>query len=212
MTKPNHKTYSRYSAEALNLLFTERAFEDQRGYYEQKTRRNSRAAKQITTLRAFFAFFAGLASASATLLFALKASGTCSADPAIAGSATAWCPVLNGLLVALPIFSIVFPVLGAAFHTLTDLYQWDRLTTVYETALENLTSAGAKAPPPRIANTIYERYVQIYALNTLAVMRDEAGQWGQLVKAPEETAAFLAGAQERIAGAETPPPPPDAAG
>jgi hypothetical protein len=207
MTKSNHKSYARYNAEALNLLFSERAFEDQEEYYAQRTRRNNLAAKQVTSLRATLAFFAGLSSAAATLLFTFKESSGCPRFVEIQlGKVTPdpGCAVLNALLVALPIFCIVFPALGAAFHTLSDLFQWERLGTVYGTAMANLKSAGAKAPLPRMSNSAYDRLLEIYALNTLAVMRDEATQWGQLIKAPEATTSFIAGAEERAA-----PPPPE---
>jgi hypothetical protein len=203
MTKPNHKSYARYTAEALNLLFTERAYEDQAEYYEQRTRRNKLSVKQVTALRATLAFFAGLSSASATLLFTFKVRSGCPTFAAIDLAKVvpgAECSVLSAVLIALPIFCIVFPALGAAFHTLSDLYQWERLGTVYETAMANLKSAGAKAPLPSMSNTAYDKLLEIYALNTLAAMRDEATQWGQLIKAPDATTTFIAGRIKTVRG------------
>lgn len=106
-------------------------------------------------------------------------------------SSLAGCGGWSGVLVILLITSVVAPALGGAFSTLADLYQWDRLINVYESALENIEVADAKSPVDQMDMEHYRASLQAYSLGTLSVMRDETAQWGQIIKTPDQLDAFI---------------------
>jgi hypothetical protein len=119
------------------------------------------------------------------------------------------------------VVAVVAPALGAAFTTLADLYQWDRLITVYDVALENLEVADAQSPLPAMDDLVFRAALRAYTEGTLSVMRDETAQWGQLIKTPASLEAFIVqeaaraeaasqSAAQRVEtslGGRTPPPP-----
>lgn len=95
-------------------------------------------------------------------------------------------------IIVLLLLAVVAPALGAAFNTLADLYQWDRLVAIYDSALENLEVADAQSPLDDMKDDlIYRAALQAYAQGTLSVMRDETAQWGQLIKTPTELQRFV---------------------
>lgn len=218
--------------EALYEVFKEAALEDQRRYYRRAVSRNRNAAAQVNRLRALFALLTGLASALAGLIVAsaggdvaqcgiagLSAIAAETTAPA-AQAAVLDCSAINNVVPLLLVVAVVAPALGAAFTTLADLYQWDRLITVYDVALENLEVADAQSPLPAMDDLVYRAALRAYTEGTLSVMRDETAQWGQLIKTPESLEHFIAqetakaqAASESAArraegsrGASTPPP------
>jgi hypothetical protein len=172
---------TRKQAEALYLLFNEFALEDQRRYYRAAITKARSAAKQVNILRATFALLTGLASAMAGLLVATNVTN----------------PAAQTLTVFLVVIAIVAPVIGSAFGTLGDLYQWDRLVTVYDGALKNIEVADALSPDPEESDVRYLAALQAFAEGTLSVMRDESAQWGQLIRPPRQIQEFLAEAEKR---------------
>ncbi len=212
----------RKHTEALYALFKDAALEDQRRYYQRAVKRNRNAASQVNRLRALFALLTGLASALAGLIVAQSAAmgGIEACNPtvlrAIAAGAPAVeiqttltpeeeaaiqsgqgapipdCTAINTVVPLLLVVAVVAPALGAAFTTLADLYQWDRLITVYDVALENLEVADAQSPVPSMDDLVYRAALRAYTEGTLSVMRDETAQWGQLIKTPESLDAFVA--------------------
>lgn len=173
---------NRKQAEALYQLFTEFALEDQRRYYRATIAKCRAAAQQVNTLRATFALLTGLASALAGLLVATSANS----------------PAAQTLTIALVIVAVIAPVIGGAFGTLADLYQWDRLVTVYEGALANIEVADALSPDAEEPDDHYNAALQAYAEGTLSIMRDESAQWGQLIRPPRQIQEFLEAAEKRV--------------
>lgn len=196
----------RKQMEALYEMFKESALEDQRRYYRRTVKRNRQAAAQVNRLRALFALLTGLASALAGLIIASAggdvaqcgiaglsaiAAETTAAAPS-AQAAALDCTTINNVVPLLLVVAVVAPALGAAFTTLADLYQWDRLITVYDVALENLEVADAQSPLPAMDDLVYRAALRAYTEGTLSVMRDETAQWGQLIKTPESLEQFIA--------------------
>src|SRR5262245_39135251 len=173
----------RKQMEALYDLFKDAALEDQRRYYKRTVNRHRKAAAQVNRLRALFALLTGLSSALAGLIVAYGVAGgaleSCNAsalstiasgapvveatqtpeeEAAIAsgtGTPQPSCAALNTLVPLLLVIAVVAPALGAAFTTLADLYQWDRLITVYDVALENLEVADAQSPVSSMDDLVY---------------------------------------------------------
>ncbi len=101
------------------------------------------------------------------------------------------CTAVNTVVPILLVIAVVAPALGAAFTTLADLYQWDRLVTVYDVALENLEVADAQSPLPAMDDLVFRAALRAYTEGTLSVMRDETAQWGQLIKTPASLEQFI---------------------
>jgi hypothetical protein len=215
--------------ESLYELFSEAALEDQRRYYQRTVVRSRQSAAQVNRLRALFALLTGLASALAGLIVAYAVSSntleTCKAialgtiaapaiveqvtpspqeEEAIAsgvGTPQPDCAAINVVVPLLLVVAVVAPALGAAFTTLADLYQWDRLITVYDVALENLEVADAQSPLSAMDDVVYRAALRAYTEGTLSVMRDETAQWGQLIKTPETLEQFIAQEEARAEAA-----------
>jgi|GEM_PF-498633 len=120
---------------------------------------------------------------------------------AAARSAGLNCGVLRLILGIALVVTVVAPALGGAFTTLADLYQWDRLTTIYESALENIEVADSRSPNPNIPLQDLIRYrasMRAFAEGTLSVMRDETAQWGQSIRTPEQIDKFIRDEQQRL--------------
>ncbi len=184
---------TRQQAETLYQLFDKYALNDQRDYYRSTVEKCRKSAAQVNTYRAIFSLLTGLTSALAGLIVQSglqNNAGVCTVDPNT-------CNAAQTLVFILIIISVIAPVIGGAFSTLADLYQWDRLTTVYSAALESLEVADALSPDPELPDADYIAYLQAYANGTLSVMRDESAQWGQLIRTPEQNERFLAQARER---------------
>jgi hypothetical protein len=97
----------------------------------------------------------------------------------------------SGILIGLLIVAVVAPAMGGAFSTLSDLYQWDRLINVYDSALENLEVADAASPLEEMEPEVYGQSLRAYVAGTLSVMRDETAQWGQLIRTPSQLQQFM---------------------
>ncbi|MGQ9888464.1 MAG: hypothetical protein ACUVSX_08250 [Aggregatilineales bacterium] len=209
--------------EALYEVFKVAALDDQRRYYRFRVDRCRKAARQVNFLRALFSLLTGLASALAGLLIATAAGDSlvsqCALDRLgpIAASAAAGanvelaaaaanvaaatadldCTLINVVVPLLLVVAVVAPALGAAFTTLADLFQWDRQTQIYDTALENLEVADAHSPVPAMNNVEYQAALNAFAEGTLTVMRDETTQWGQLIRTPESLQKYIDAAVRR---------------
>jgi len=180
---------TRQQAEALYKLFNKYALDDQRNYYRNTVDKYRKSAGQVNVYRAVSSLLTGLASALAGLLVQSDTSAACAANAAACSN--------QGLVFILIIISVVAPVIGGAFSTLADLYQWDRLTTVYSAALESLEVADSLSPDDDLEDADYLAFLRDYATGTLTVMRDESAQWGQLIRTPEATERFVKQEQER---------------
>lgn len=93
------------------------------------------------------------------------------------------------------VMAVVAPALGGAFTTLADLYQWDRLTGIYEVAEENLEVADSQSPLPEMDRDLYIASVRALVEGTLDVMSDETAQWGQSIRTPRQIEEFIAQVQ-----------------
>jgi len=181
--------FNRKDLEARYALFQNFALEDQRNYYNSTLAKLRAAAGQVNRYRAFFAFMTGLASALAGFLVqsAFVSGGHCTG-----ASPSPDCGTLGNLVGFFIILSVVMPALGAFFNTLADLYQWDRTTTIYESAVENIEFADAQSPITEMDDPVYRASVNVYTEGTLLVMSDETSQWGQSIRTPPQTAEFIA--------------------
>jgi hypothetical protein len=205
------------------------AFNDQHRYYEHRIQRNRTAGREVNRIRAFFAFLTGMSSALAGLIIT-SIQQPCASASGLCNTAQSLAP----LLPLLPLISVIAPALGAGFTTLADLFQWDRTLALYKTALDNLEVADALSPvpDPTMTNERFLADMRSYAAGTLKVMRDESGQWGDLITTPRQLQNFVnnamaasAASQSTIASPEDeepaatqqpettdPPPEPDASG
>lgn len=198
---------SRQEMEARYKMFQDNVLDDQRNYYRRSIDKYQRSAGQVNWLRAFFALLSGLASAIAGFVVAdAVARGTFDAcevrslaavaqvevtDADVLSEADTNCNVVNVWVPLLLAVTIIAPALGAAFTTLADLYQWDRLTSIYENALDNLEVADAQSPVLEMGDIEFGAAMAAFSEGTLSVMRDETAQWGQLVKTPESLQSFI---------------------
>lgn len=186
---------NRKEMEALYKMFDQFTLEDQRRFYESSVSKYRKSNFQVNTYRALFSLITGLASALAGVLVATAIpSGQC-----VPGDAT--CSILSGAVIVLLVLSVVAPAIGGAFGTLADLYQWDRLVTVYSNALENIEVADARSPDPEMEDMKFRAALIAYADGTLSVMRDESAQWGQLIRTPPQLDKFLEVEEEKAAKA-----------
>lgn len=183
--------FTRKDLEARYALFQEFALEDQRRYYKNTVKRYRTAAGQVNRWRALMALGTGIAAALASLV--VSSSPQCSIpEPA------ADCAFTTSLTSLLAIASIVLPAVAALFGTLADLYQWDRMVTIYDEAVQNIEIADAQSPDDGIPDEItYRAALMAYAEGTLSVMHDESAQWGQAIRTPAQIEKFLKEAQER---------------
>ena len=190
----NDTIKTRPGLKARYHLFDEFALKDQKKYYERSIARNRRSGSAVNRYRALFSFLAGLSAASAGLLaqMLLVDSATCGVE---AVNPPGYCGLVDAGSITLAIFAIVFPAIGTIFSTLSDLYQWDKLTGIYRTALNNLEVADAMSPSDLIPEDeldMYRASVNAFATGTITVMRDETSQWGQSVRTPKQVEEFIA--------------------
>src|SRR5579859_3435621 len=172
----------RKQMEVQYTLFNRFMLQDQRSYYKSALHRYDTAGSQISQMRAIFSLLTGLASAAAGLIV--------STSKPLSDSTIA---VVSLLLIV----AVVAPALGGAFGTLADLFQWDRLITIYKTAEENVIVAEALAPDIAMPDGEYWAALQAFTEGTLTVMRDETAQWGQLIRDPEQIRNFIEQARKR---------------
>jgi hypothetical protein len=95
--------------------------------------------------------------------------------------------------------AIGFPAVGGLFNTLADLYQWDRMITIYDAALDNIEVADALSPSEEMNDTIYWGALRAYSEGALGVMSDESTQWGQSIRTPQSLEAFVSAEQAQAA-------------
>lgn len=183
--------------ESLYKLFNHFALEDQRAYYIKTIDRYRRASILVTQLRATFSLLTGIAAAFVGLMVAIN-PGQC-----VTGTPEADCGMTQVLLIVALVVTVVAPAVGSAFTTLGDLYQWDRMTALYESALENLDVADAQSPLEEMGEDTYRQAFILYAEGTLAVMNDETAQWGQLTKPPAQLTEFIEEQEEKAQSVQT---------
>jgi hypothetical protein len=204
---------SREDMKARYQMFDHFALQDQRNYYKSSVERHQQAARQVNRYRATFAFLTGLCAATAGLVVQAGYIGNTACARAETAAQTTESQVLSqaadlfqcnpalGVAVSiLSIMAVVFPVMGALFSTLADLYQWDRLITIYGAALQNIEVADAQSPSDEIEDDlVYRAALNAYAEGTLSVMSDETAQWGQSIRTPPQLDTFIAREQSRAA-------------
>lgn len=182
-------TLSREEMEARYRIFDRFALKDQKAYYEATAEKYRLSARQVNKIRAVCALGTGLFAAITGLIVqsTFVTGGRC----AIPESATPDCGTLQLAINIFMVLAVVMPALGAFFGTLADLYQWDRLVEIYDTALKNIEFTDAHSPDPEMDDEMYQDYLNVYAEGTLSVMQDETSQWGQSARTPEQVSAFL---------------------
>lgn len=190
---------SRTELQARYELFKEFAYDDQRQYYEAAVDHNRKAAAQVNRLRAVFALVTGFASALAGLLvqLSLNSDTNCGlgkqAQAIInsAMSASSGCVTIQTTANILLALAVIAPAFAGALNILTDLFQWDRLTTIYSAAIENLEVAYTYTPEDDMPDDGYKFSVEAFGKDTLAVMSEETAQWGQAIHTPPTLTDFL---------------------
>lgn len=183
---------SRDDLEARYQVFDYFALQDQRNYYKSTAAKNRLAATQVNRFRALMALLTGFSAAAAGLLVQALFinSGQCAAGAP--NEFSSLCSMMRFLVVLFAIAAVVLPVFGASFGTLADLFQWDRLITIYDTALENIEVADAQSPSGKITDEIiYRAAFNAYVEGTLSVMSDETAQWGQAIRTPPQLEQYI---------------------
>jgi hypothetical protein len=179
-------------------IFDKYTLKDQLNYYEDTVKRNEKALRQVNQIRATLSLLTGLASAAAALVtqLAFTQGAICHKDT-IANALAAGelpnttCPWIRGFMLACIVASIVLPAAGGFFNSLMDLFQWDRLISIYESATENIRRADALSPDDEQLESEYVQSYYDYVHGTLQVMSDETAQWGQSIRAPQSTEKFI---------------------
>jgi hypothetical protein len=196
----------RKDLEARYELFEQFALQDQRRYYSSISKRHRTAASQVNRVRAGLSLLTGLAAAAAALIvqsafvpgaicYVSEANPTASFPPQ--------CGLLQQLTGIFTVMAIALPAFGALFSTLADLYQWDRLITIYDAALQNIEVADAQSPDETVPDDVtYRAAFLAYTEGTLSVMSDETAQWGQAIRTPAQLETYLSRAEERARTAE----------
>lgn len=182
-------TFNREDLEVRYRLFETFALDDQRNYYSSTLAKHRAAASQVNRYRAMLAFFTGVCAAAAGFL--VQSYFVTGARCTLPGPVPGECGAVQGLVSALIVLAVVLPALGTFFTTLADLYQWDRMITIYDAALENIEVADALSPLPEMDDTVYRASVRAFAEGTLLVMADETAQWGQSVRTPQQLDTFI---------------------
>jgi hypothetical protein len=218
--------FERSDLEVRYELFNKFALDDQRSYYKSTLAKYRLSAKQVNRLRALFAFLTGLSAAAAGFIVQWSFVTGARCNPVFSGDTVpvlpADCDNLKILVYIFMISAVVMPVLGQIFNTLADLYQWDRMITIYDSALENIEVADAQSPLPDMDDVVYAASVRAFAEGTLVVMSDETAQWGQSIRTPPQLERFITEQRERAqrtggdaeynaererTGGQPPPPP-----
>jgi hypothetical protein len=134
-----------------------------------------------------FAFLTGLSSALAGLIVAAE------------GNLQDTSAVIQTIVVILAIGAVVLPAIGGAFSTLADLYQWDKLNEIFETALYNMEEADALSPKDAMEEDMtYRASMRAFSEGTLQVMSDETSQWGQSIRTPKQLEEFIREERDRV--------------
>ncbi len=195
MQQPTNQIDREY-LETLYKVFDKFALDDQRAFYEHTITKSRLASSQVNRLRALCSLLTGIVSAAASLIVQANfvGEGKCTLASS-AGAGT--CGGLQLLVFLLLGLAIIVPAVGGALHTLADLFQWDKLVTVYDASLSSLEVAAAGAPVLEMDDQTYQANLQKFIVATLGVMHDESAQWGQLIRTPDQIQQFLQGAQTK---------------
>jgi hypothetical protein len=186
--------------ETLNEIFETFALRDQQAYYERSIERFGKSTRQVNGIRATLAFATGVASALSGLI--VQSNLNSCVGPASATTATvANCGIIHVIIAVCVILTVVLPAWAAAFNILSDLYQWDRLISIYRVANENMTFADAQSPLPEMDNGTYHVALNTFVEGTLGVMTDETAQWGQLIRTPPDIDKFLKESEQKASQA-----------
>lgn len=175
---------NRESVAARTALFDQFLLKDQKTYYLNTFSRSDKSARQVNTLRAFCSLITGLAAIGTGLIFSIT-------DGNVTTTSSGTVVSVSLLVAVLLVISIIAPALGGAFSTLADLYQWDRLASIYRSALASIEVADSLSPSEKNKTSEYIRRAKIFAKGSLAVMSDETGQWGSLIRTPDQLEAFI---------------------
>jgi hypothetical protein len=183
---------NRKDLEARYKLFEKFALDDQRNYYKRTIEKHNKAAAQVNFLRALIALATAICAALVGLISAFYFAGaTPVCQLPLDESATTQCHILYGLTFFLIVMAIGLPALGGFFNSLADLFQWDRLISIYESAVENIEVADARSPDPDMDDLDYRASLRAFAEGTLQVMSDETAQWGQSIRTPPALEKFV---------------------
>jgi hypothetical protein len=182
---------TRQDMEARYVLFNEFALNDQRDYYRSTIRRHREAARQVNRWRALFAFLTGLSAAVAGFIVQANFIDGAYCASGMDGAGTGYCDTMQVLVSFFILGAVATPALGAFFNTLADLYQWDRLITIFDAALENIEVADARSPLPDMDDLTYRASLRAFTEGTLLVMSDETAQWGQSIRVPPQLDQFI---------------------
>jgi len=193
--------FDRADLESRYELFNQFALDDQRNYYKSTLTKYRLSARQVNRLRALFAFLTGLSAAAAGFIVQSSFVTGARCNPVVSGDVGTAIPIDCGnLKIFVYIFmisAVVMPVLGQIFNTLADLYQWDRMITIYDSALENIEVADAQSPLFDMEDVVYAASVRAFTEGTLAVMSDETAQWGQSIRTPPQLERFVEEQRQR---------------
>lgn len=173
-------------------LFDKFAVKDQESYYQYKIKQSEKSAEEVNFIRASLALVTGFASAIAGAIAQAYIVGDCGLSPF-------YCSVAEGAVIFFIIISILLPAIGGLFSSLSDLYQWERLSTIYDAAERNLLVADSMSPHREDKLDTYIASLYAYVKGTLQVMSDETSQWGQAIREPEGIQTFIDDAKERAA-------------
>lgn len=168
---------NRDDMKARYAMFQHFGLDDQRGYYAASINKFRRSASGVNQIRATIALLTGVASAAVGLIAALGLNE----------EGTIWVWVVNLLIVA----ATGLPAFAAFFNMLADLYQWDKLISIYDAASENIEVADALSPLDEMEDVKYLASLRAYTQGTLDVMSDETAQWGQSIRTPKGVQEFL---------------------
>ncbi|MEM9950085.1 MAG: hypothetical protein AAF846_00685 [Chloroflexota bacterium] len=186
--------FDRSDFELRYELFDKYALKDQLAYYERTVERSETAASQVNSIRAALALFTGLASAIAAVVAQAYLVGDCAAN-----NSPQFCSAMNWIVIGSVIISILLPAVGAFFSSLADLYQWERLVTIYNSAQDNLEYADKLSPREQEDLETYVANLYAYVNGTLDIMQAETAQWGQAVQKPKQSEEFVKEAKLRAA-------------
>lgn len=178
---------NREDMEARYQMFQKFALDDQRKYYRSAIGRYRRSAFGVNQIRATIALLTGLTSAAVGLIVALDLNDCNVPAEDIFISCGFWQTVVNILIV----LATALPAFAAFFNMLADLYQWDKLVSIYDAAQENIEVADALSPLPGQDDLEYLASLRAYTQGALDVMSDETSQWGQSIRTPQGIKAFL---------------------
>lgn len=182
--------------EARYRLFDRFALTDQRNYYARTIKKHKVALSQVNVLRATFALITAIASALAGLLIATYFTD---GRPCFDGTAEGIsCGGIQFFISLLVVLSVAMPVLGGFFTSLADLYQWDRLISIYDAAVENLEVADSRSPLPDMNSIEYRASLRAFSEGTLQVMSDETAQWGQSIRTPRSIEEFIEEERKKV--------------